>query len=203
MLTACHLSLPTMTHYLYLHGFQSGPQSLKARETQAYLHAIAPAAGFSSPQLSPYPAQAIAQVAALIDSIEQPLVLIGSSLGGYYATCLAERFGLPAVLINPAIRPEADLARFMGPLHNPYTGEHYTLGPQHMDELIALRPARLHAANYWLVLGTADEVLDWREAVRHYAGARTTVLNGDDHRLQGWPQCLPGLLAITGRRPLR
>ena len=192
-----------MTHYLYLHGFQSGPQSLKAQETRAYLHAIAPEATFDSPQLSPYPAQAMAQMTQYLSGLQRPVVLIGSSLGGYYATWLAERFALPAVLINPAIRPEDDLARFIGPLHNPYTGEHYTLGWHHMDELLALRPPRLTAANYWLVLGTADEVLDWRQAVRYYRGAATTVLNGDDHRLQGWPQCLPGLLAITGQVPAR
>lgn len=190
-----------MTHYLYLHGFQSGPQSLKAQETRAYLHAMAPDARFDSPQLSPYPAQAIAQLTQWLAATDAPVVLIGSSLGGFYATWLAERFRLPAVLINPAIRPQDELARFLGPLHNPYTGEHYTLGWQHMDELLALRPPQLTAANYWLVLGTADEVLDWREAVRYYRGAATTVLNGDDHRLQGWPQCLPGLLRQTGRIP--
>lgn len=190
-----------MTHYLYLHGFQSGPQSLKARETATYLHAIVPTATFDSPQLSPYPAQAIAQMTQYLANIQQPVVLIGSSLGGFYATWLAEHFRLPAVLINPAVDPAAELARFLGPLHNPYTGEHYTLGPQHMAELLALRPPQLTAANYWLVLGSADEVLDWREAARHYRGARMTVLNGDDHRLQGWPQCLPALAAITGRLP--
>ena len=149
------------------------------------------------------PAQAMAQITQYLSGFQRPVVLIGSSLGGYYATWLAERFALPAVLINPAIRPEDDLARFIGPLHNPYTGEHYTLGWHHMDELLALRPPQLTAANYWLVLGTADEVLDWRQAVRYYRGAATTVLNGDDHRLQGWPQCLPGLLGITGQVPAR
>ncbi|SCK11405.1 YqiA/YcfP family alpha/beta fold hydrolase [Vogesella sp. LIG4] len=186
-----------MTHYLYLHGFQSGPQSLKARETHDFLAGTAHS--FEAPQLSPYPATAIAQAASLIVARQQPLVLVGSSLGGFYATHLAERFRLPAVLINPAIHPERDLARFLGPQHNPYTGEDYVLTEQHMAELEAIQPPAIHAANYWLVLGTADEVLDWRVAARHYAGARQTVFNGDDHRLQRWPQCLPGLLGIAGR----
>ena len=190
-----------MTHYLYLHGFQSGPQSLKARETHDFLAASGAGHSFAAPQLSPYPATAIAQAASLIAAQQQPLVLIGSSLGGFYASHLAERFRLPAVLINPAITPQHDLARFLGPQHNPYTGEDYVLTEQHMAELEAIQPAGVTAANYWLVLGTADEVLDWRVAARHYAGARQTVFNGDDHRLQRWPQCLPGLLQLQGRVP--
>ena len=188
--------------YLYLHGFQSGPQSLKARETAAWLQRHPDAGQLLCPQLSPYPAEAMRQLQLLVEQ-QQATALIGSSLGGFYATALAERYRLPAVLINPAIWPERELQHFLGPLHNPYTGEHYTLGWHHMDELLALRPPHLTAANYWLVLGTADEVLDWRQAVRYYRGAATTVLNGDDHRLQGWPQCLPGLLAITGQVPAR
>lgn len=190
-----------MTHYLYLHGFQSGPQSLKARETRDFLAASGAEHSFQAPQLSPYPATAIAQAAALIADQQQALVLIGSSLGGFYASHLAERFHLPAVLINPAIYPERDLARFLGPQHNPYTGEDYVLTEQHMAELEAIRPPRIHAANYWLLLGTADEVLDWRVAACHYTGARQTVFNGDDHRLQRWPQCLPALLQLQGRVP--
>lgn len=190
-----------MTHYLYLHGFQSGPQSLKARETGDFLAGCGQPHAFSAPQLSPYPATAIAQLANWLTARREPVVLIGSSLGGFYATHLAERFGLPALLINPAVYPEHDLARFLGPQHNPYTGEDYVLTEQHMAELQAIRPERLHAANYWLVLGTADEVLDWRVAARHYRGARQTMFNGDDHRLQRWPQCLPGLLQLHGRVP--
>ncbi|WP_174872874.1 YqiA/YcfP family alpha/beta fold hydrolase [Vogesella oryzae] len=192
-----------MTHYLYLHGFQSGPQSLKARETRDFLASSTPLHTFAAPQLSPYPATAIAQLAELIVTQQQPMVLIGSSLGGFYATHLAERFDLPAVLINPAIYPERDLARFLGPQHNPYTGEDYVLTEQHMAELEVIRPESVHAANYWLVLGTEDEVLDWRIAAGYYAGARQSIFNGDDHRLQRWPQCLPALLHVDGRLPQR
>lgn len=182
--------------YLYLHGFQSGPQSLKAEETRRYLAQHTPDSQWLCPQLSPYPAQAIHQLHQLCQH-QRPDVLIGSSLGGFYATHLAEHYQLPAVLINPAIRPERELQSHLGPQHNPYTGEDYILTPEHMAELGRLRPAGLTPSLYWLVLGTADEVLDWREAARHYAGARQTVRNGDDHRLQGWPQQLPALLAFA------
>lgn len=188
-------------HYLYLHGFQSGPQSLKAQETREFLLRCGQACEFSAPQLSPYPATAIRQLRQLIAEITGPVVLIGSSLGGFYATALAEAFSLPAVLINPAVYPERELANFLGPLHNPYTGEDYVLGREHMAELVAIRPASITASLYWLIVGTEDEVLDWREAADYYAGASQTILEGDDHRLKGWPQCLPGLLAIVARQP--
>jgi predicted esterase YcpF (UPF0227 family) len=129
------------------------------------------------------------------------LLLIGSSLGGFYATHLAERFRVPAVLINPAVTPERELAGFLGPLHNPYTGEDYVLGPEHMAELAAIRPLTITPALYWLVLGTADEVLDWQEAAARYRGASQTILEGDNHRLESWPNCLTGLLALEGRVP--
>lgn len=177
---------------VYLHGFQSGPASAKARETAAWLGQHCPDWRFHAPKLSPYPAQAVAQADALLAGLEQPL-LLGSSLGGYYASWLAERHDCRAVLINPAIRPYDDLARFLGDNQSPWTGERFTLTPAHMDELLALRVERPRAARYWLVLGTQDEVLDWREAARCYRGARMTVFNGDDHRLQRWPECLPGL----------
>lgn len=182
--------------YLYLHGFQSGPQSLKARETAAWLQQHPAAGQLLCPQLSPYPAQAMQQLQLLIAQ-QQPTALIGSSLGGFYATALAEQHRLPAVLINPAIWPERELQHFLGPLHNPYTGEDYRLSRQHMAELAAMRPPRLTPARYYLLLGTADAVLDWREAVRHYAGARQLVRNGDDHRLQAWPQLLPGVVRFV------
>lgn len=182
--------------YLYLHGFQSGAKSVKAEETRRYLAQHASDSEWLCPQLSPYPAEAIKQLHAVCQQTP-PDILIGSSLGGFYATHLAEHYQLPAVLINPAITPERELRHFIGPLHNAYSGEDYVLGAEHMTQLADIRPAGLTPALYWLVLGTADEVLDWREAARHYAGARQTVLNGDDHRLQGWPQQLPALLAFA------
>jgi predicted esterase YcpF (UPF0227 family) len=112
------------------------------------------------------------------------LTLIGSSLGGFYATYLAEKYGARAIVINPAIRPHEDLRPFAGRQRNLYTGDEYDITPAHFDELAALavgditRPDR-----YFLMVRTGDELLDWREAVAFYAGACQYVAGGGDH---GW-----------------
>ncbi len=180
-------------HIIYLHGFNSSPQSLKAQETARWLQQHAPDITLHCPQLSPHPAQAIAQAETLLLSLPADTALIGSSLGGYYATALAEKHGRKAALINPAVQPYQDLLHYLGPQHNPYTGEDYLLGDEDMQALLAMRQAVIWQGKYWLWLGTADEVLDWRLAARHYAGQRQSVFNGDDHRLARWPACLPAL----------
>lgn len=182
-------------HIVYLHGFNSGPQSLKANETAAYLQQNAFDATLHCPQLSPHPAEAIEQASALVASLPADTLLIGSSLGGYYATFLAERHQRPAVLINPAVRPYDDLARFIGEQTNPYTGVVYTLSDADMHALLGLRVSQPSARRYWLLLGSCDEVLDWREAAALYLDCRQTVFNGDDHRLEAWPRILPEVLA--------
>lgn len=182
-----------MGTFVYLHGFESGPSSAKARETAAFLARDGRGASLQCPQLPVHPAEAFALLEGLCAPLPPDSVLIGSSLGGFYATWAAERFDLRAVLINPAVRPFDRLAELAGERVHPYTGEHYHLD---MDDMNALRDRfvpRPDPRRYWLVLGTADETLDWREAARHYAGARQTLFNGDDHRLNRWPECLPFL----------
>lgn len=187
-----------MPHIVYLHGFNSSEQSAKARETAAFLEQRGLDGAFHCPRLPPHPADAIAAATTLLQTLPADTVLIGSSLGGFYASWLAEALDLRAVLINPAVRPDRSLAAYLGPQTNPYTGEQYTLGQADLEALRRLAVERPRAARYWLVLGTADEVLDWREAALHYRGARQTVFNGDDHRLARWPECLPGVLAWPG-----
>ena len=137
-----------MATILYLHGFNSAPQSVKGRILASAAAALAEPPRFHLPQLSHRPAQAMRDVCAWIDR-EAPegrdLALIGSSLGGFYATFLAEKYGARAVLINPAIRPHADLRPFAGRQENLYTGEEYEITPAHFDELAALAVAADHA----------------------------------------------------------
>lgn len=182
-----------MAHWLYLHGFKSGPGSLKVTETRGFLARHAPGTELLCPALSPHPAEALAQAERVLAGLTEPPLLIGSSLGGFYATALAERHGLPAVLINPSVRPFERFDAFYGEHENPYSGERFTLGEADRAALEAMYVAHPNPAHYWLVLGSADEVLDWRLAARHFAGARQTVLNHDDHRLARWPQRLPEL----------
>jgi len=194
-----HHRLSPIMDILYLHGFNSSPQSLKAQETTTWLSQHAPHARLHCPRLSPHPAEAIVQAEALLQTLPDSCWLIGSSLGGYYATWLAEKYQRKAALINPAVSPFRDLQHYLGAQTNPYTGERYTLGEDDMQALLDLRPGKLQHGQYWLWLGSADEVLDWKEAARCYHGHRQSVLNGDDHRLKRWLECLPPLLHWASR----
>ncbi len=114
------------------------------------------------------------------------LTLVGSSLGGFYATSLAETYGARAVVINPAIRPQEDLRPFVGRQRNPCTGDEYEVTAVHFAELGALAVARItRPERYFLLVRTGDELLDWRVAVAHYAGAFQHVAGGGDH---GWAE---------------
>ena len=141
------------------------------------------------------PAAAVAGVAAWIErevgaAVPRELTLIGSSLGGYYATHLAERFGARAVLINPAVRPYDDLVQWRGLQRNLYTGEAFEVVDAHFARVT--RPER-----YFLLLRTGDEVLDWREAVAFYAGARQYLLGGGDHGWTDFDAEIPAVLRFA------
>ena len=172
---------------IYLHGFNSAPQSVKGQLLARTAAALADPPRFHLPLLHHRPAQAIRDVCAWIDR-EAPdgrdLTLIGSSLGGFYATWLAERYGARAVLINPALRPHDDLRPFLGWQRNLYTGEEYEVTPAHFAELAAIRVPRItQPGRYFLLVRTGDEILDWRVAAAFYAGAFQYVAGGGDH---GW-----------------
>lgn len=148
------------------------------------------------PALHHGPARAIEQVAEACGGVARDdLTLIGSSLGGFYATVMAERLGCRAALVNPAVHPHAHFSRYLGPQKNLYTGEEFILTRDHIDELRAMDPPRItKPGRYWVFLETGDEVLDYRDAVAYYAGARQDVAQGGDHSLAGFPQRLPGLV---------
>ncbi len=191
---------------LYLHGFRSSPQSAKARLFGAAVAAL-PAAvrpRLYVPALVPEPARAVAALADWIDAErrerpEAPLTIVGSSLGGFYATALAERFGARAVLINPAIRPYADLADYVGVQENLYTGERFIVTREHFDELRALRVDRITRPDrYFLLVRSGDELLDWREAVGHYAGGFQYVAGGGDHSWTEFGAEIDAVLRFAG-----
>ena len=172
---------------VYLHGFNSAPQSVKGQMLARAAAALADPPRFHLPQLDHRPARAMRDVRAWIDAEApggQGLTLIGSSLGGFYATRLAETYGARAVVINPAIRPYEDLRPFLGRQRNLYTGDEYEVTPAHFDELSALAVERItRPERYFLLVRTGDELLDWRRAAAFYAGAFQYVAGGGDH---GW-----------------
>ena len=196
------MSRPTI---VYLHGFRSSPASVKAAAVTAAVEALpepirprlhVPALDFS-------PTHAVAAVEAWIRSNvaapERWLTFVGSSLGGFYATCLAERLGARAVLVNPAIRPYDDLAAYVGAQTNLYTGATFVVTPAHFDELRALAVPRItRPSRYFLLVQSGDEVLDWREAVAYYGGAFQHVEGGGDHAFQGFEARIPAILRFAG-----
>ena len=190
--------MPT-THLLYLHGFRSSPQSHKARLMAARVQADHPQVRWWCPQLPPSPRA----TAALIEqgTADWPparMAVVGSSLGGYYATWLAERRGCRAVVLNPAVDPARDLAGYIGDQtawHDP--AEHFFFRPEYIDELRALHPGALaEPRRYLAVIAKGDEVLDWREMNARYAGAQMRLLEGGDHALSDFDRQIDAVLAF-------
>ena len=183
---------------VYLHGFNSSPTSHKAQTLKRYLEDRG-AAAYRCPVLPPSGRGAIAIIEAIIASAADAVCLVGSSLGGFYATYLAERHDVRAVLLNPAIEPHIGLRRYLGAQKNLYSGEQYELRREHLEEWSALHCASVTAARYFLIVETADEVLDYRHAVSRYAGAEQLVIPGGDHGLRSFGALLPRILQFALR----
>ncbi|MFO1413578.1 MAG: YqiA/YcfP family alpha/beta fold hydrolase [Burkholderiales bacterium] len=192
-----------MNAIVYLHGFRSSPASKKAQVVEA---AVAELPAATRPQLfvptlTDRPAVAIAGVVDWVARHADParLTFIGSSLGGYYATHLAERFGARAALVNPTTRPYDDLAQWRGVQTNLYTGEAFEVTDEHFEELRALRVPRItRPERYFLLVETGDEVLDYRLAVAFYGGAWQYVRGGGDHTFQDFGAQVPAILRFAG-----
>ncbi|ODU98956.1 MAG: esterase [Rubrivivax sp. SCN 70-15] len=186
----------TPTHLLYLHGFRSSPKSFKAQRVLAWLAAHRPDVRAWCPQLPPSPRDAIALVDAGVRGWPPTAAVLGSSLGGFYATTVAEARGWPAVLLNPAVDPARDLAAYVGEqtaFHTPE--EHFFFRSEYVDELRALTlPAITKPERYFAVIAKGDELLDWREMSARYAGASIRLVEGSDHALSDFDDHLPSIL---------
>lgn len=182
---------------IYIHGFNSSPASAKARMLKERLEARSRGAAFIAPALPHSPAEA----ARVLDALARRLpvsALVGSSLGGYYATWLSEKYKLKAVLLNPAVRPYDLLKGHLGPQQNLHTGERYELTQRHVDELRALEVESITSQRYLLIAATADEVLDYRAAVVRYQGCRQVVIEGGDHGLSDFPSHVDAVMEFCG-----
>lgn len=190
--------MPT-THLLYLHGFRSSPKSAKARQVAARMAQAHPEVTWWCPQLPPSPRAAMDSVLRGIEAWPRDAMgVIGSSLGGFYATCVAHATGCRAVVINPAVHPARDLARHIGEQtawHDP--AERFFFEPAFVDELRALEPGPLpHPERLMALIAKGDEVLDWREMAARYPGSRLEIVEGGDHALSDFPSRLDGVLAF-------
>jgi len=189
--------MPGTTHLLYLHGFRSSPASFKARRMAAWLAANRPDVTWWCPQLPPSPAAAWALIQQGTASWPVgEMAVVGSSLGGFYATALAEATGCPALLLNPAVDPARDLAPHVGELAQFHAPEQrFQFLPGHLDELRALTPPAItRPARYGAVIAQGDEVLSWQEMTGRYPGAHIRLLPGSDHALSDFDDHLPFVL---------
>lgn len=185
------------THLLYLHGFRSSPKSFKAQRLATWLAEHQPSVHWWCPQLPPSPREAMALVMAGIQGwpVDTSAVL-GSSLGGFYATAVAQATGWPAVVMNPAVDPARDLAAYIGEqtaFHTPE--ERFFFRPEFIEELRALHAGPLrHPERFWALIAQGDELLSWEEMAARYAGAPQRVVPGSDHALSDFDEHLPHLL---------
>ena len=188
------------THLLYLHGFRSSPQSFKARRLHAWLQQQRPEVHWWCPQLPPSPREAMALVQDGIKAWPRDsCAVLGSSLGGFYATAVAESPGheeWPAVLMNPAVDPARDLAAYIGEqtaFHD--TQAHFFFRAEYIAELRALTVQVLTRRERYLpIIATGDEVLSWQEMSQRYAGTPMRLIQGGDHELSDFDHHISPLL---------
>jgi len=190
-----------VTHLLYLHGFRSSPQSAKARILAQHMASHQPDVHWWCPQLPPSPREAMALL--LQGSADWPpesMAVVGSSLGGFYATWVAEQTGCKAVLLNPAVNPARDLEKYIGEQtcwQDPQ--ERFFFKPEFVQELRDLACAALtRPERYLAVIAKGDELLDWRESHARYAGAQLRLLEGGDHGITDFDLQLPAVMAFLG-----
>ncbi len=185
---------------LYLHGFRSSPSSMKARLMAERMAALGRSAEFICPQLPASPKLAMELALSLIDGVPaDALTIVGSSLGGYYATWLAERIGCRAVLLNPATTPLNDLEQHVGVTTQYHSDEPFEFKRAYIEELreLAVQPIT-KPGRYFLIAATGDEVLDYRHMVAHYADARQIVIDGSDHGIAEFSDYLAPVLEFCG-----
>ena len=192
------------TLIVYLHGFRSSPRSSKAVITGEAIKKLSTPEHpieWYCPQLVASPKASLDVVMQYIDSSKHDrLIVMGSSLGGYYANYLAEKYGCKAVVLNPAVRAPRELESHVGMLTEYDTNEPYDFRPQYIGELRDLQVECIsNPSRYFLLATKGDELLDWHEMVDFYKGAEQLVLEGSDHGISEYPEHLPQVLKFISR----
>lgn len=171
---------------IYIHGFGSSGKGGKSSEFRKYFKEKN--IRFIAPSLSYIPELAIDTLEQLINSYDEPITLIGSSLGGFFSIYLAEKYGLKAVLINPAVDSSKTLKRVinkLGVAKNYFDNSTFTWNESHVDMLQNYRTTTIKNGEYLLFLQTGDEVLDYKEALEKLPNAIAVVEEGGTHPYEG------------------
>jgi len=187
-------------YLLYLHGFRSSPRSFKARVVQERLAKAGLGERLICPQLPASPKAAMEMALGLAERhAPGNLSIIGSSLGGFYATWLAERLGVRAAVINPSVDPTRNLSKHVGITTAWHSDDSFEFREEYIGELVDLRVAQItRPERYYLLAATGDEVLDYRDMVAHYQGAQQHVIEGSDHAIPEFAQYVDEVLAFCG-----
>ena len=185
---------------LYLHGFRSSPGSYKAQVVKKAITAQGLAPRWVCPQLPPSPAEALALCNQLIEEARlsnpaEELVVVGSSLGGYYAHVLAEQWGCKAALFNPAVEAARDLATQVGEHSYYHSDTPFVFAAEYVTELAQMQPTQATQLNrYYLLAASGDEVLDHKEMLNTFAGSQGLLIFGSDHGISDFDLYLPSVL---------
>lgn len=224
--TSENASMPPI-RMLYLHGFRSSPQSFKAQLLAARLRAFNPQSYWACPMLNVSPLAAIttateilnrgcdieaipsffastapAKITTILKNYTHDTVIVGSSLGGFYATWLAEQYGCRCILLNPAIRPWEELHRHLGVQTLWHSEDSIVVEAHHMDELKAFEIKKItHPQRYFLVAATGDQVINYRDMLDHYRGAQVKLIQGSDHGLSDFSNYIDEILAFCAHQP--
>ena len=192
-----------LSHLVYLHGFRSSPQSTKARKVADWVRNHRPDLHWWCPQLPPSPREAMDMVMrGIADWPAERMAVIGSSLGGFYATVVAERSGCPAVLLNPAVEPARDLVAHVGETTAWHSDEPFFFRAEFVGELRELRPANItRVQRYLALIAKGDEVLDWHEMAARYAGCHIDLIEGGDHALTDFDAHWPRIVRFLDLAP--
>ncbi len=186
---------------LYIHGFNSSPQSMKANQMKLYCEKYRPDIKVIIPQMPCFPEAAKQHMhdIAMQYKDDYRIGLVGSSLGGYMSIWLNHLFGFRAVVINPAIKPYELLQNYLGEQKNPYTNETYILEQKHIGQLLQMDVAVLNSpADFWLLQQQGDELLDYRQAVDKFTGSKQTVEEGGDHSFIGFERYPEKIITFLG-----
>lgn len=185
---------------LYLHGFLSSPQSAKAQMTRSYLQQHFPDVHFYAPQLSGVPVLAWQQAQQAFSQMQEDVVgIIGSSMGGFLASLIAQRHQVKASIINPAVSPHTLFPNYIGAHVNPYTQEAFELTHAHIDMVTQLIIEQISNPDLFQVfLQTDDEVLDYHLAEKLYSDCNLHITQGGDHAYQDYALELPKITRFLG-----